>query len=77
MSKKNGFLEKLPELMQQLCEVKAVDCEPFDGTFQVDGGPFEVRLKPNATIEDVERIANHYYFDEYWKNPEEKSTEEL
>jgi hypothetical protein len=59
MSKENGFLEKLPELMQHLSEVKAEDGVPFDGTFQVDGGPFEVRLKPNATIGDLQRIANY------------------
>ena len=71
MSKKNGFLEKVPELLQQLSEVKAEDCEPFDGTFQVDGVPFEVRLKPHATIEDLQRIAN------YSKEKRNKTTQQF
>ena len=57
--------------MQQLSEVKAADCEPFDGTFRVDGVPYEVQMTPNATIEDVERIAN------YSKEKRNKTTQQF
>lgn len=53
-----GFIRKLHKLTSRLSEVKASDCEPFDGIFRVDGVPFEVPLKPNATIEDVKHTVN-------------------
>lgn len=58
MSREKRFIRKLSALTNRLRKAEITDCEPFDGTFQVDGVPLGVQLKPNATIKDVERIAN-------------------
>ena len=44
----------LKKLAKELCRVKASDLKPFDGIIRVEAAPFEVRLKPNATLADLE-----------------------
>ena len=44
----------LRKLVKELREVKTDDLKPFDGVIQVDGVPFEVQLKPNAILADLE-----------------------
>lgn len=47
---------QLRKLIKGLRKVKKSDLKPFDGVIQVDGVPFEVRLKPNATLADLEQV---------------------
>ena len=46
----------LRKLAKELREVKTDDLKPFDGVIQVDGVPYEVQLKPNATLADLEKV---------------------
>lgn len=52
MKKKTGL--QLRKLVKELRKVKNSDFRPFDGVIQVEAAPFEVRLKPNATLADLE-----------------------
>lgn len=53
MKKKTGM--QLRKLVKELRKVKNSDLKPFDGVIRVEAAPFEVRLKPNATLADLER----------------------
>lgn len=52
MKKKTGM--QLRKLIKGLRKVKNSDLKPFDGVIRVEAAPFEVRLKPNATLADLE-----------------------
>ena len=52
MKKKMGLW--LRKLIKGLRKVKNSDLKPFDGVIRVEAAPFEVRLKPNATLADLE-----------------------
>lgn len=52
MKKKTGM--QLRKLVKGLRKVKNSDLKPFDGVVRVEAAPFEVRLKPNATLADLE-----------------------
>ncbi len=46
---------QLRKLIKGLRKVKNSDLKPFDGIIRVEAAPYEVRLKPNATLADLER----------------------
>ena len=54
MKKKTGM--QLRKLVKELRKVKNSDFKPFDGVIQVDGVPYEVQLKPNATLAELEQV---------------------
>jgi len=47
---------QLRKLIKGLRKVKKSDFKPFDGVIQVDGVPYEVQLKPNATLAELEQV---------------------
>lgn len=47
---------QLRKLIKGLRKVKNSDLKPFDGIIRVEAAPYEVRLKPNATLADLEQV---------------------
>lgn len=52
-TKISSQLRKLTDASE---DMKTENTEPFDGVFRVEGVPFEIHIKPEATLEDLELV---------------------
>ena len=52
-TKISSQLRKLTDASE---DMKTENTEPFDGVLRIDGIPFEIHMKPEATLEDLEHV---------------------
>ena len=53
---KNNYINALKEWAETIVEKPSKEMDNCDRVFHVDGVPFEIHLKPYATLEDLHRI---------------------